>query len=156
MSAAPFPVAVIVDRIKAAVPTLRKVGRAADYASVRSLGDFPVPCAYILLAREKGDTSKSGVSLPGQQTRLAQVMSVSFGVVLAVRNYREQAGAQLADELESCLGAVRNALLGWTPDVPGGRACQLLQGDLTQYDQATALWTDVWRTQHIIQPEIST
>lgn len=151
MSAAPFDVKPVVARIKDAVPALRQVGRAGDYASVRSLGDFPVPAAYVLLAREKAQETKSGISMPGQQTKMAQVVPVNFGVVVAVRNYREQAGEQLADELLEILGAIRDALLGWTPPGNGTRACQLLQGDLTQYDRATALWTDVWRTQHIIK-----
>lgn len=153
MSAAPFDVMPIVARLKARVSALRQMGTAADYATVRSLGDFPVPCAYVLLAREKAVATKTGASMPGQQTRLPQQMAVSFGVVLAVQNFRQQAGAQVADQLGEILGQVRGVLLGWTPDVPGGRACQLIQGDLTQYDRAVALWTDVWHTQHIIQSE---
>lgn len=157
MSAAPFDIDLVINRLRTVVVpgVLRQVRGAADFASMTAIRDFTPPEAFVLLAREKVTETKTGISLPGQQTALPQVVSITFGVVLAVRNYRQQAGAQLADELRQTLGTVRNVLLGWTPPVGGGRACQLVQGELTDYDSATALWTDVWRTQQIIKPEIS-
>lgn len=152
MNAAPFDIAPVVARIKNGVPTLRQVGRAADYASVRSLGDFPAPCAFVLLAREKADTYVSGHAMPGTSVHVAQPTHVTFGVVVAVRNYRESgAGAQSADELSETLGAIRNVLLGWVPDVPGAVPCQLVQGDLKDYDRGTTLWVDTFQTKHILR-----
>ncbi len=134
---------------------LRKIGGSADLAAVRQLGDHPAPCAYVLLGRERGEKTSSGISLPGKQTPLAQALSVTFGVVMAFRNVRQLQGDELRDELRDQVGAVRDRLLGWTPAVNGGRACELLQGDLTNFDASIALWTDVWRTQHIVKPRIT-
>lgn len=151
----PFDVGLVIDRLVAPATGLRFVGRSADYAAVKSLGGFPTPCGYVVLAQEKAEQTKTGQSLPGRQTSLAQLIVVSFGVVLAIRNYRQLQGDELSNELKNNIGAVRNQLLGWTPPVNGGRACQLISGSLSGYDAGTALWTDVWKTQHIIKPEIS-
>ena len=159
MSAAPFNVGLVIARLHARVPKtedgLRHVGGRADYASVRRLGDFPAPAAYVLLAKERGVRTEHGMSFPGEQHPIAQAMKVTFAVVTAVRNYRQLEGDELRDELQERSGLVRDQLLGWTPDVLGGSACELLAGDLGAYDNAVALWTDLFSTQHIIQPEIS-
>ncbi|ASK91053.1 hypothetical protein KWH04_01155 [Xanthomonas campestris pv. trichodesmae] len=154
MSAAPFDVGLVITRLQAAGTDLRKIQGATDYAAVRSLQDFPAPCAYVLLGRDTATQTKTGTSLPGKQTPLQQALEVHFGVVVLARNYREQRGAQVSDVLRDLLGQVRNALLGWTPPVAGGRACQLVSGNLEDYDNATAMWIDVWQTQQIIKPEI--
>jgi hypothetical protein len=77
-------------------------------------------------------------------------VKVTFGTVIAVRNYREQQGAQVADELVQVLAATRAALMGFVPDVDGARACQFIRGDLQDYSAGTALWADVYETQHSI------
>lgn len=158
MSAAPFDTGLVITRLReqAMATGLRLVGGSADYRAVRSLQDFPAPCAYVVLAREKAQQTKTGQSLPGRQTPLAQLLEVTFGVVLAVRNYRQLEGDELRNELRDQLDRIRSPLLGWTPPINGGRACQLAGGDLSDYDAGTALWTDVWKTQHIIKPEIPT
>lgn len=159
MSAVPFDVGLVIRRLRERIPRsddgLRHVAGRGDYASVRRLGDFPAPAAYVLLAREKGVGTQSGMSMPGEQYPMAQTMKVTFAVVLAVRNYRQLEGDELRDDLHARCALVRNQLLGWTPDVPGGRACELQAGDLSAYDSAVALWTDLYSTHHIIQPEIA-
>lgn len=157
MSAEPFDVGLVIARIRSRVghTDLRHVAGRGDYDSVKKLADFPAPAAYVLLAKEKGQPTKDGMSIPGEQHPIAQAVSVSFAVVMAVRNYRQLEGDELRDEMRQCSGLVRNQILGWAPDVPGGRACQLLSGDLGAHDNAVALWTDLYSTQHIIQPEIA-
>ncbi|MHB1273617.1 MAG: phage tail terminator protein [Rhodanobacter sp.] len=145
MSAAPFDVALVIAQIKSAAPLLRQVSGAADYAAVKTLRDFAPPCAFVLLATEKLELT------PGNTTG-HQRATASFGVVVAVRNYRAaDRGQQASDELRSVLGQLRSALMGWTPALPGGRPTQLVRGDLVDYDQATLLWTDQYQTQHFIQ-----
>lgn len=155
MSAQPFNVGLVIDRLRPTT-TARSWGGAADYVSITRLQDFPAPCGYVVLARERALQTKSGHSAPGRQSQMAQVVAVTFGVVVAVRNYRQLEGSDLRDELLDQLGQVRSVLMGWTPPVDGGRACQLMQGELTDYDASVALWTDVWQTQHIIRPESKT
>jgi hypothetical protein len=145
MSAAPFDISLVIAQLQAQAPSLRQVKGAADYAAIKSLRDFVPPCAYVLLAREKPEIEK-GVTSGHQRT------PVTFGVVVAVRNYRaSERGVQAADELLTVLGETRSALMGWIPPVPGGRPTQLTQGDLVDYDQATLLWSDVYQTQHFLQ-----
>lgn len=156
MSAKPFDIGHVVKRLEAHAPALRLVGQRGEYSKVRSLASFPTPCAYVLLAVERPVKTSSGASVPGKQNPLAQVVNVGFAVVMAFRNYRGLSnGDELRDELLGVVGEVRDALLGWTPPVNGGRQCQLLAGDLDDFDDAVAVWIDKWETQHIIKPEIS-
>ena len=153
MSTAPFDLTPIIGRLREQVPTLRAVQGAADYAAVASLQDFSAPCAYVVLVSEDSEPNPPGHAPRGRVAKLSQLLVVQFGVVLAVRNYREQRGAQLAEELKQMLGDVRRALLGYVPDVAGGRPCQLVSGRLQDYDASTALWVDVYQTQHSIGSE---
>lgn len=151
MSAAPFDVRGIQARLKEQAKALRLVQGSADYMAIRSLQDFPAPCAYVVLAREKGIPNPPGHAMPGQQAAVRQVMVVTFAVVVAVRNYRDARGSAVADDLTAVLNATRGALIGWVPPgLKGARACQLLQGDIQDYDAATVLWADVYQTQHSI------
>lgn len=146
MSSAPFDTSLVIDRIKSAtgvLAELREVGGAANYATVKALCDFPSPAVYVLLAREQGQqdaAAKSG----------RQAVTVSLGVAIAVRNYREERGVQSTPELNQFLSAVRERLIGWTPAVSGGRPLQFVQGDLVDYNDATLLWVDIYQTQHFI------
>lgn len=150
MDAAPFDTELVIARIKSSVNALRQVAGAADYASAKKLGDFATPSAFVLLAHEKGTPTATSNDVPGKQVAVRERVIATFGVVVVVRNFREQAGAQAADSLRSILGGIRGALIGWVPDCPGARHCQFLQGSLTDYDNATLLWTDVYQTQHIL------
>jgi hypothetical protein len=150
MSTAPFDVTPIIERIRAKVTVLRQVAGAADFAAVKSLADYPAPCAYVVLARDKSEPTQVGHAPRGQQVAVAQDQRVTFGVIVAVANYREQPGAQLTPQLQLILGAIRDVLLGFVPDVPGARPCLHVQGDLTDYNAGTALWTDVWQTAQTI------
>lgn len=158
MSAAPFDVGAVIERLRAraiSATGLRLVEGRAAYAQLRSLQDFPAPCAYVLLAAESAVRTASGQSIPGTQCDIGQTVQVGIGVVMAFRNHRGLAGDELRDELNAQVGAVRNHLLGWTPPVPGGQQLQLLGGTLDDYDASVALWSDRYRTQHVIQPEIT-
>lgn len=158
MSAKPFDVGPVIKRLRdrAVSPDgLRLVEGRGAYAQLRSLQDFPAPCAYVLLASESAVRTDSGLSMPGEQHDIGQVMRVGIGVVLALRNHRGLAGDELRDELNEQVGAYRGHLLGWTPDVAGGQQMQLVGGDLEDYDASVALWADRWLTSHFIRPEIT-
>jgi len=148
MSAAPFDVGLIQQRLASAATGLRSVGLAADYAAVRKLADFPAPCAYVLLATEQGLPKPPGNTIRGQQVSAQQQVMVHIGVAYALRSYRAQAGADIVDEWKAQLGPARDALYGFCPDLPGARPLEFVRGDLQDYDNTTALWIDVWSTQH--------
>lgn len=146
MSYAPFDVQPVIARLAAEVPALLAVGGAADYAAVKGLNDFRPPCAFVLLAREKAQPHA------GQST---QRVLITFGVAVAVRNFRvADRGAAAASDLSTQLAAIRGALIGWTPEAasPDRRGIQFIQGDLTNYDAGTLLWTDVYQTFHFSGP----
>ena len=151
MSTEPFDLRPIQERLRTTVPSLRSVQGAADYAAITGLRDFPVPCAYVVLAKEQGAPQPPGNAVRGQVMPVSQSVEVAFGVVLVVRNYREQRGDQVADELRQYIGLVRQALIGYVPDVQGARACQFIQGELLDYDASMALWVESYKTQHSIR-----
>lgn len=151
MSAAPFDVSVIVARLKEAVPSLREVGLAADFASIQSINGFPTPCAYVLLPAEVAVPTVYGQAPRGDKLPVQQFAAVAFSVVIAARNVREQHGGQLNDELRLYLGETRKALMGFVPDVAGGRPCQFVRGDMQDYEAGVGVWADLYQTQHTIQ-----
>lgn len=147
MSSAPFDHNLVIARLKDQVPELQEVGGAADLAAMQKLRDFRTPSAFVLLAMETPIPRQSGA--PGAATR--QMVPVNFGVVVAVRNYRDNKGQAAADDLRPVLGRVRDALIGWVPpDLAGARDCQLVQGKVIDYDTDTLVWTDIYQTQHSI------
>lgn len=150
MSAAPFDAGLVVARLKAEVPQLRLVGRGADYAAIRSLADFPTPCAYVLLATETAAAKPPGHAPSGQVVHVRQMVEVVFGVATAIRNYREDRGDSLADELKQFVGDIRRSLIGYVPALQGARAIQWTSGRIEDYDASTALWVDIFKTQHAI------
>lgn len=159
MSAAPFDVGPVIARLRARTVKadgLRLVEGRGAYAQIRALNDFPAPCAYVLLAKETAALADVGAAMPGEQMPLGQFVRVGIGIVMAFRNHRGLAGDELRDELNQQVGAVRNHLLGWTPDVPGALSLQLVGGDLEDYDTSVALWADRYLTQHFIQAQPET
>ena len=137
---APFDTRLIEARLKELCPSLRLVGTAAYYAAVKNLRDFQTASAYVLRARESGGAHGTG----------RQRAEVVIGIAIAARNYRDQRGATAGDDSDSVIKEVREALMGWTPPVAGGRPVQWVQGDLLDYDDATTLWMEVFQTQHFI------
>lgn len=147
MSSAPFDHNLVIARLKDQVPELQEVGGAADLAFIQKLRDFRTPSAFVILAVETPVPRQSGA--PGAATR--QMVQVQFGVVVAVRNYRDNKGQAAADDLRPELGRVRDALIGWVPPgLTGARDCQLVQGKVIDYDTDTLVWTDLYQTQHSI------
>ncbi|MDF3932936.1 phage tail terminator protein [Pseudomonas citronellolis] len=147
MSSAPFDHNLVIARLKEKVPELQSVGGAADFAAIKTVRDFRTPSAYVILAVETPIPRQSGA--PGAAKR--QMVAVKFGVVVAVRNYRDSKGQNAADDLHPVLGKVRDELIGWVPEgLTGARDCQLVHGEVVDYDSNTLVWTDIYLTQHSI------
>ncbi|ULU26595.1 phage tail terminator protein [Dyella terrae] len=146
MNFEPFDIELAITQLQTNAPLLTGgVFGAVEYAAVKSLRDFRPPCAFVLLAREKGIPNVGNTT--GEQHA-----GVTFGVVVIARNYRASTrGIDAAELLRPLLGQVRSAFMGWVPKLPGARPTQFVQGDLVDYDQANVLWTDVYRTQHSLQ-----
>lgn len=142
MSSAPFACSTVIARLKDLVPDFQVVEGAAEYSAIKAFSEFRPDSAFVLLARERGD----GEPPKGGRQRAV----VTFGVVIAVQNYRDVTGGEAIGDISPLIGQARAALMGWTPDLPGGRPCQWLQGDVLDYDNSTLLWADVFQTQHFI------
>jgi hypothetical protein len=142
VSSAPFPVSTVIARLEALVPDLQLVQGAAEYSRIKAFSEFRPDSAYVLLANERGDSD-------GPRTGRQRAV-VTFGVVIAVQNYRDQSGGEAMEAISPLIGQARDAILGWTPPVNGGRPCWWLQGDVLDFDDSMLLWADVFQTQHFI------
>jgi hypothetical protein len=145
MPAKPFPVSQVINRIQSTIPKdkLDEVNSAAQYSSIKQVSDFRPLTAYVLLAKESWD----GESPVGGKQR----MIVTFGVVTAVKNFRDQRkGAESAEELDPLIELVRQTIIGWIPIIPGARACALIDGGVLDFDANVLIWLDVFQTQHFI------
>ncbi|PHR68502.1 hypothetical protein [Alcanivorax sp.] len=145
---APLDTTVIEQRLRDAVKDLQQVKGAAEFAAVTSLGSYRVPSAYVVLAREEGTDDPNGQ--PGRRPSGKQQAKVTFGVITAVRNYRDSTGAQAARDASPLIGQVREALMGWQPADRSMRPIGWLQGDVLDYDASVLLWIDVFTTTHFI------
>ncbi len=142
MSLAPLDPRLVIARLKAQVSVLQLVGSAADFQAVKSLSGFRTPSAYAVLANEVAQPKPTGTNGP-----VRQLAEATFGVVVAVRNYRAE-DAEKSDDLNAVLAAVRGAIIGWVPNLPMARGCQLVAGQPLDSDSATLLWGDLYSTQY--------
>ena len=146
MNFEPFDTGLVIARLsdKALCPDLRLVGGAADYATVKDLRSFATPSAYVIFAGEVGGQN-------GPRGASVQPASVTFGVAMAVRNYRPDPGSQLGPELRKVIGQVRSALIGWLPPTLGATHLMWTAGELMDYDDSTALFVDAYQLNHVLK-----
>lgn len=143
----PLDVSPIMLRLQNTLGTdLRSVGTAADYAAVQELRGFTTPSAFVVLADEQPVTDPQAG--PGSRARTRQQVLATVGVILAVRNYRTQAGAAAMAEVSPLIGMARDALIGWSPDLALMKQLQWQRGGVLDYDANTLLWIDVYNTTH--------
>jgi hypothetical protein len=145
MAAKPFPTRLVIDRLTSTIPRteLEQVNSAAQYASIEKLSDFRALTTFVLLANERwdGEPPKAG----------RQRMIVNFGVVTAVKNFRDtRKGVESAEELDPLIERIRQQLIGWKPALEGSRECALIDGNVLDFDANVLLWIDVYQTQHFI------
>ena len=144
MSFEPFDTGLVALRLRAEVPELQHVGGAADYAAVQELRNFRTPSAYVIFAEE---SNTGGVKDAIGQCALEA--SAQFGVVLALRHWREQRGEQMAGDTRRLVGQVRAALVGHKP-APGARVIGWDSGKVLDYDASVLLFADVYRLHHVM------
>ena len=99
MNFEPFDTGLIRQHLREAVSALQIVGGAADYAAVKELRSFRTPSAYVIFAEER-NTGK----VPASVNVCAQESVVEFGVVLALRHWRETRGEQMQDDMRALVG----------------------------------------------------
>ncbi|QIL81781.1 hypothetical protein G7047_19065 [Diaphorobacter sp. HDW4A] len=148
MNFEPFDTGLIVQRLKLCVPDFQTVGGAADYAAVKELTNFRTPSAYVVFAEET-NTNK----IPASVGVCAQEAAVQFGVVLALRNYREQLGEQMADEARTLVGMVRAALIGFRPKLRGANTVGWVSGHVLDYNSSVMLFGDMYRLVYMLHKD---
>lgn len=149
MSWLPFDGALVVERLRTMAPELETIGAAADYAAVQSLSSFRAPSAYVVLTTEE-DVSPD-VDAPQRRPSGAQQVESRFGVVVAVRNFRDATGDAATGDAAPVIGAVRAAIANWTPDETRYRPIRWLSGDVLDYDASTLLWVDAFVVRHFMR-----
>ena len=145
MNFEPFDTSVIVRRLQKEARSLHFIGSAADYAAVQELRGFRTPSAYVVFADEE-NTGKVPTTFCTTQLETA----VQFGVVLALRNYQEQQGGQMGDEVRKLIGEVRAALIGFQPTGRGANVVTWQSGAVLDYDASVLLFADRYRVPHTL------
>ena len=145
MSFAPFDTDMVVARVARQVPELQLVGGAADYAAVKELRSFRTPSAYVIFAEER-NTGK----VPTSIGVCAQESLVEFGVVLALRNWREARGEQMQADMRQLIGQVRAVHIGHKPAAAGARVIGWQSGKVLDYDAGVLLFADVYELRHVM------
>lgn len=143
---APLDTGLVAQRLRERVPQLHHVGGAADYAAVKELAGFRTPSAYVIFAEEE-NTGK----VPAAVGCASAEVRAQFGVVLALRHYREALGEQMQTEARHLVGAVRAALMGWRPAHPGARVLAWQSGRVLDYDAGVLLFADLYQITRVMQ-----
>ncbi len=127
----------VIERLKADMPSLRKVGTAADLAAARTDAK-QFPCAYVLTLSERGSSARFMTGLVAQQ-RIQRI-----GLVLAVRNVRDAAGAAASVDMDALRTQTDAALFGWKPNevhdalvFESGKLLALIDGEVWWQDEYT-------------------
>jgi hypothetical protein len=126
----------IEQRIKTEVPEFREVAGAVNLAAILS-GRIEAPGCYVFKERE---TPEANAGLSDN----FQILNLSFAVVIAVSNSRDQRGSDAADVSEVFQDAVKSALLGW---IPNNKFTSLSYGGGALVSFAGGLY--IWRASYL-------
>lgn len=148
MAFEPFDTGLIAQRLRAQVADLHAVGGAADYAAVKELAGFRTPSAFVIFAEER-NTGK----LPAAPCVTAQESVAQFGVVLALRHYKELRGEQMHQDARRLIGACRAALIGHRPPARGARVVGWLSGKVLDYDAGVLLYADLYELSYLLHSD---
>ena len=148
MSCEPLDTSLIEERLREAVPALDKVGGYADMNAIKDLSGIRPGTAFVVLASERSLTQSDGAGQRRVNGR--QQVNAVFGVITAARNFRDVSGEAALDEVRPLIGSVREALMGWTPDVTKFKQIVWVQGDVMDHNSSTLLWIDIFSTMHNI------
>jgi len=145
----PFPLAEVIDRLKAHVPLAKVIGTAADLDSAVEIPPNANPALYVLTEERGGEGKYSGpVTI--------QNVEVILKVVRLVRSASgEKHGRGARKKTDEIAGQIRAALIGWTP----GDAFEAITFQSGRDDQYRSGWLagqELFRTQYRIQHQALT
>jgi len=129
-------------RIRAQVPELKEVAGAADMANIMSGRLTDMGC-YIFQERiTAAENHMIGTTM--------QQLTLSFAVLLVVRNVKDARGADAADASYTLQARIQSALLGWSPEA-GADVLAYSGGALVSFANGFFIWKDTFNTHQFIR-----
>lgn len=116
--------AAIAARLTAKVPALRKVGTARDLANA-TVETVQAPTAWVVIMSEAASDVRYEVC-----DVIEQLVTVRFGVILAVRDIADRTGTAAREDLKQIRIEVLKALGSWMPE-GANHNCRFSRGALT-------------------------
>lgn len=132
-----FDLSLIQARLQSSVEALALVGEAADFIAVsKDAKPVKTPSAWVIPSSESADSN----TLSGA---VSQRVKTRFGVVYAVKNVNDKAGARRIAGLRELRNSTLSALVGYEPEGTDGQV-EFVSGRLMQFDTARAIlwWMD--------------
>lgn len=128
------------DRIESEVKDaqgLRQVQGVADLALIKD-GQIvpPSPSVCVIPITENAESEVAGVT-----GVVHQPVGEVVGIVSCIQNVRDRTGRQAHNDLRALRRALKDALIGWTPD-PEVDLVKFMRGDLYINYEHTLLWLD--------------
>lgn len=132
-------IAAVIDRLRRAVPELRLVEGAVEYAALKAPPPAARrPAAYVMpLGAEPGGNQLA--------TGIRQRVQETVGVVILTGNLRDARGGAAVEDLEHLFRVVRAMLVGWVPE-PGYEAMQLGPARLLDFEAGVVAWQESFTT----------
>ena len=129
-------------RVQAQVPAFKTVAGASSLEAIKSGRLMDAGC-YVYRESQKAEASElvNGVM---------QRITVSIGVVIAVRNVVSASGVDADDTNFNLQNSLKTALLNWTPE-PYSTPLQFGGGVLVSFANGFHLWKDTFITQQFIR-----
>lgn len=118
-------------RLEDQVAAFKGIDDAAGFAQV-SAKPASSPMAFVVPVADQAGPNRTAPIV-------SQELIERFGVVIATSNRRERHGGAAARDIESLVGAVRTALVGWSPDA-GHDPVEYAAGRMMQADQGFVWW----------------
>ncbi len=123
---------------------LNLVAGAADFAAAAESTPLATPAAYVLPLQEAASSNALSCAV-------AQTVTASFGIALALTNVADAKGVAALADLKTVRAAVGPALLGWTPDGDVYSPLEFAGGALLGFKNGVLWWQDVYVTQFILK-----
>lgn len=135
-------------RLEEKVPNLTSLGDAIDLAAAEELESVDQPSAYLELQNMVAlDETDSGlVPLKG---KARQYIVARFSVTVVANNHR-YASSSSVSTLESILEDIRNALIGWSPEMSTARPCHFESGQMKIYNSRMQVWQDNYQIRYAV------
>ena len=133
----------IAERLEA-LSLLNLVAGAADFAAAAETTPPATPAAYVLPLQESASSNALSCAV-------AQTVTASFGIALALTNVADAKGEAALADLKTVREAVGPALLGWTPDGETYAPLEFAGGALLGFKNGVLWWQDVYITQFLIK-----